>query len=1002
MRIKNYYSAASVFLHVALLIPALLSASPIDPGSKEGKTHWSHNPFEQKVFIENIGQFDGEDPLANTSIRFGVDNMGYKIYFHDDGLTYRMDQISSNGEELKKSFWDHFRKEKELKLIVNPIAVHAKWLNANPHPLMVTEDAVTEYYSYSKGKDSKNRFFGHAKAWKKIIYKNLYDGIDVEYTFHSEQGIKYNLIVHPGADLSRVQLFYEGQQEIVADALQNLHFKTPAGEIVDHAPLSYYEEDAEKKPIASSFLVNLAENIPVVRFSIGEYDHSKTIVIDPWTIIPTQLSASGKAFDVRKDGSGNAYVYGGFDSYKLVKYDKNGTLLWVYSILEGGDFAGDIAVDPSGICYLTTSSVFEKIDKDGNQVYSTIGPLDELWRLNFNCSFTSLTMAGAMQNAAFWTVNMKTKTFSTVKNALSKEVRSLTMAPNGNWYAITVDGVGSTDHRLLAVKSDYKYIFDVPIGYPLLLYYGAAYANAINEARCPINGIRADLNYIYTSDGGTLKKWTLKGVLLKQASISGGSSGNNGGIAIDSCGNIYVGTGSSVIKYDSTLTQVASAPILPPAAVYDVFIGTQGEILACGDHFVASLQMGACTDIPCCPTITVGFNVTNSSCSAHDGAAKAIPIGGTAPYKYKWSTVPVQTTQTAKNLAAGVYVVDITDANGCLSSSSVTVNNKSGLLDSISSFNNVSCNGGNDGSATIGIAGGLAPYDITWNTNPVQKTLTATNLPAGTYTCTVKDVNLCEVQAEVIISEPFPLNANLDSKTDVRCHGDSTGEAKFNGSGGTPPFRYEWNTIPVQRTSKAIGLKAGSYQCTVTDTNNCIQIVSVDITEPAGLSMKVSGSASCETKEDGIASVEVSGGSPPYSYVWNGDPSKNTASITHLSEGKYHVRVTDQTGCSETSEEVLIECTEFHVAEVFTPFNEGENNLFNGYGKAISDYEFDIYDRWGARLFHTDKPGLKEGWNGRLNNTGEKANLGIYVYIAKVKDTNGKIKTYSGTVALQN
>ncbi len=148
--------------------------------------------------------------------------------------------------------------------------------------------------------------------------------------------------------------------------------------------------------------------------------------------------------------------------------------------------------------------------------------------------------------------------------------------------------------------------------------------------------------------------------------------------------------------------------------------------------------------------------VTNANCyNSATGAASVTTTGGTLPYTYSWNTAPTQTTQTAVGLPAGSYTVTVTDVNGCTSSSSATITQPTPLTALISDTNNVSCNGGINGSATVTASGGYGTYSYTWNTTPVQNTATANNLAAGTYTVTVVDGSCSASGTELITNGTF-------------------------------------------------------------------------------------------------------------------------------------------------------------------------------------------------------------------------------------------------------
>src|SRR5690606_26770758 len=153
------------------------------------------------------------------------------------------------------------------------------------------------------------------------------------------------------------------------------------------------------------------------------------------------------------------------------------------------------------------------------------------------------------------------------------------------------------------------------------------------------------------------------------------------------------------------------------------------------------------------PNILTGtISTQNVSCFGLDnGSATVNAAGGTMPYTYSWNTTPTQTTATAGNLAAGSYSITVTDTNGCTSIASANITAPAALNTSLSA-NNVSCHGGNNGSATVSVTGGTLPYLYSWNTSPVITTATPSGLTAGTYTVTVTDNNGCMDTAMIAVS----------------------------------------------------------------------------------------------------------------------------------------------------------------------------------------------------------------------------------------------------------
>ncbi len=148
--------------------------------------------------------------------------------------------------------------------------------------------------------------------------------------------------------------------------------------------------------------------------------------------------------------------------------------------------------------------------------------------------------------------------------------------------------------------------------------------------------------------------------------------------------------------------------------------------------------------------------------------------GGTAPYAaFAWSNGA--TTAIVTGLAAGTYTVTATDANLCTDTETITIAQPAALVAAITLGNNVSCNGGNDGSATASATGGTTAYSFAWSNGAA--TATATGLAVGSYTVTITDANLCTDTETIIITEPAALVASIALGSNVSCNGGNDGSA---------------------------------------------------------------------------------------------------------------------------------------------------------------------------------------------------------------------------------
>ena len=208
--------------------------------------------------------------------------------------------------------------------------------------------------------------------------------------------------------------------------------------------------------------------------------------------------------------------------------------------------------------------------------------------------------------------------------------------------------------------------------------------------------------------------------------------------------------------------------------------------------------------------------------------------------------------------------------------------------------------GNADGTATAAPSGGTPPYNYYWTPNP-QTTATIINLGAGTYCVTVSDANGCTATAATcgIVSEPDCSGFSVSiSTTDATTTGGNDGSAAANVTGGNGSYSYLWNNVAT--TSSISNLVKGIYCVTVTDNLGCTSNACGTVSDPgcSSLSVNVTGTdVTMVGGSDGTATATPSGGSTPYSYLWNDSGSSTTPTISNLSAANYCVTVTDFQVC---------------------------------------------------------------------------------------------------------
>jgi hypothetical protein len=381
------------------------------------------------------------------------------------------------------------------------------------------------------------------------------------------------------------------------------------------------------------------------------------------------------------------------------------------------------------------------------------------------------------------------------------------------------------------------------------------------------------------------------------------------------------------------------------------------------------------------------YNGSQISCfGLSDGVLNATPAGGTSAYTFVWSTG--LSNQILSGVSTGNYFVTVTDANGCTSSSSVSISQPSAVTTTVPVQTNVLCFGQATGSATaISVGGSGAPYSFSWGTLPVQNTATSTGLAAGSYCVTGTDINNCPAVACVTIIQPIlPVTTNFNIISNVSCTGGNNGSAQAIGAGGTGSLTYLWDNGLTSSTRT--GLSAGVYCVTVTDANGCTSNSCVTITEPSLLILNITNQQNvlCFGGNSGELSVGGSGGTSPYTYLWQGGQTLST--IAGLTIGVYCATVTDANGCTSSL------CAT--ITEPSLPLSSNVTILSNYNGFSISC--FGSSDGIASANVLGGTLPYSYQWDLISQTTQTATGLGVGTYCVYVEDANGCRDTSCVTV----
>lgn len=842
-----------------LLSIGLLLFQRIAVAQNSALASWTVNYERPKAFIENKGQFQNNDSKNDAPVLFAVDQGATSIYFTTKGVSYsflktwkkedKKDELEEEKRLGKIKTAAQYRKleNEEHRLEWKKDVVDMFWGNANPAVEIVAEQETPDYHSYTyKEKGGKETSVENVRGFKKITYKNIYPNIDVEYTFHPQSGIKYAFILHPGADASLIQMSYS--KKLTLDEEQNLHIASKFGDIIDHAPLTFYQGN-QNNTVASHFV----KSGHTVSFALANYDATKTLVIDPWTQTPAFATNWDCVWECERDGTGNVYIIGGVMPLQLLKYNTTGVLQWTYNTpYDTTSWLGTFATDLAGNSYVTRGSAaaIVKVSTTGTVIWNNPSPgglfsSTEFWNIAFNCDQTKLIIGGTggiipplpyIYNVDMASGNV-TSSVQVTGGALipTQEVRSITPATNGRYYWLTHDSLGYINQNFSLCPTS-STLFKINNG------YGLSYkCEDWRYDNSGIMAIRANGNFVYTCRGNQVHKRSLAtGAILTTATIpSGGFStgfgGNqiqNAGIDIDVCGNVYVGAKNSVTKFDANLNVLSS--VATSFNVYDLHVNNAGEIVVCGSTgtsgtavrtgTVQVINMGACTvmtQVCCDATICPISNMCLTDPAITLTSATA---AGT------WSGTGITNTTTGvfNPATAGVGTHTIYYDLGCgRDSIFITVSPCAALNVCVET------------NGSLSVSNGVAPY--TWQqyfpatstpiTNSAQCTscgytwffgtclngvapVTSCNTPAywftfstatnsgtlpGTYPIQVTDAagtvftiaNAAAYAALLPCSSSCPpLTITPAAQVNVNCFGQSTGSFSASTTGGASPYDY--------------------------------------------------------------------------------------------------------------------------------------------------------------------------------------------------------------------
>ncbi|HBG70890.1 MAG: hypothetical protein A2W93_08820 [Bacteroidetes bacterium GWF2_43_63] len=348
---------------------------------------------------------------------------------------------------------------------------------------------------------------------------------------------------------------------------------------------------------------------------------------------------------------------------------------------------------------------------------------------------------------------------------------------------------------------------------------------------------------------------------------------------------IIGGTGPYTISWSSGETGVSDISG-KPAGYYDVQVIDQGTGCVAFDIFNVTEP----------PQLSSSLTQVDVKCYGQSTGSIDLNVsGGTPGYIYNWGGA---TTQDRNNIAAGFYLVTITDSKGCSKKDSTIITQPAQALDRSTTFVNPLCFANANGSIDLTVWGGTTPYVYNWNSG-TWASQDLSGIAANTYSVVITDANNCTSTASVTLTNPPQMTLGVTS-VDNNCYGEVLGSINASVGGGTLPYTYQWanSTYTLSWPEEdQDSLSNDTYYVTATDANGCYLNDSAIVSSPTELQLSITSSnVTSFGGSNGSINTTISGGVPPYLFIWsNGATTQN---LSNIPAGWYSLIVTDDHSCT--------------------------------------------------------------------------------------------------------
>jgi len=285
----------------------------------------AESAFCQIEFIENKGQWNKEVKFMSLagSGAFYLQQNGFTVAQHNP------DDIENIKERVHRQMTGTVPQRSVTK--IRSHVYNVKFLNAQ-NPQILPDKPIPSTNNYFIGND-KSKWASGCRIFQGITYKDVYPGIDVRYYSDGGSNLKYDFIVHPGADVNNIAMKYTGANKLSVKNKQ-LVISTSLGENKELSPYTYQVTDNRREELDCRFIVEG----DVVKFKVKNYARDKTLIIDPTEIFFSYSGSTADNWGFTATYGPDGSFYGGGIAFNSGFPASSGS----YDELFNGDF--DIAI----------------------------------------------------------------------------------------------------------------------------------------------------------------------------------------------------------------------------------------------------------------------------------------------------------------------------------------------------------------------------------------------------------------------------------------------------------------------------------------------------------------------------------------------------------------------------------------------------------------------------------------------------------------------------------